>query len=81
MKPWDIQVENVFQEHVIRGEGTINIPIVKTNYQYKPFDFSIDLNVKAFPFKFLENFISSISKLRVGLMESLNFMESVEIYL
>lgn len=73
MKPWDIQVENVFQEHVIRGEGTINIPIVKTNYQYKPYDFSIDLDVKAFPFKFLENFISSISKTTGGADGKLKF--------
>ncbi|HRG69125.1 MAG TPA: hypothetical protein PLS73_09780 [Saprospiraceae bacterium] len=73
MKPWNVKVENVFQEHRISGTGSINIPIIKKNYQYNPFDFSIDLSIKAFPFKFLENFVSSISKSTGGADGNLKF--------
>ncbi len=60
MKPWNVKIENIFQEHIIRGIGTINIPIKRDSYEYKPFDFSVDLDLKSFPMAFLENFISSI---------------------
>ncbi len=60
-EPWNIAVENIFQEHIIRGTGTINIPIKPKSYQYKPFDFHIDLQLTSFPMSFLDNFISGIN--------------------
>ncbi|MBK9728575.1 MAG: translocation/assembly module TamB domain-containing protein [Saprospiraceae bacterium] len=65
-KPWNLKIENIFQEHVISGSGTFNIPLGKGDYKYKAYDFGLDLSVKAFPFKFLENFISSISNTEGG---------------
>jgi hypothetical protein len=61
MEPWEVNIENIFQEHIIKGKGNINIPVKKQNYRYNPFEFSVDLDLKAFPVKFLENFIASIS--------------------
>jgi hypothetical protein len=60
-EPWNIYIENIFQEHIIKGKGTINIPMKVKNYKYKPFDFYTDLQLTAFPMSFLDNFISGIS--------------------
>lgn len=82
MKPWLIRVENIFQEHIIKGTGSINIPVKKEGYQYSPYDFTVDLTLNAFPVNFLENFIGSISNTTGHANGRLNFFsEDTKLYL
>ncbi|HEX5626260.1 MAG TPA: translocation/assembly module TamB domain-containing protein, partial [Saprospiraceae bacterium] len=72
-KPWNLKLENAFQEHVLRGEGSINIPSKRAVYSGNAFDFNLNLDARAFPLAFLENFIASISKTHGGCDGKINF--------
>lgn len=63
-EPWPVSIMSKNGDQELKGKGTINIPIRTDSYKYSPFDFSVDFNLKMFPFNFLENFVSSMSRSR-----------------
>jgi hypothetical protein len=59
--PWELSVQNKFQEHKIAGTGQINIPLSGKEYLYAPYDFSVTFDVVQFPLSFVENFLETVS--------------------